>query len=173
MARTVKPKGALPPGEVAHAEISPCETYRYLLSRSWGDGPHIVFFALNPSTANHERDDPTVRRFRGFAKQWGWAGFVVGTLYAFRTDEPAVMKRAQRAGIDVVGPEWARFVVPIVCTAEKVVCVWGDGCEPTRSAKVLAWLRKLGVPLFSMARTQRGEPGHLLYLSSNTELVAL
>ena len=50
--------------------------YRYWLEREVAPGlPGILdFICLNPSTADAETDDPTVRRMVGFARQWGTAG---------------------------------------------------------------------------------------------------
>jgi hypothetical protein len=53
------------------AVISDCGRYRYSLTRSWADGDNrVVFVMLNPSTADAEVDDPTIRRCIGFAKAW-------------------------------------------------------------------------------------------------------
>ena len=48
--------------------------YRYSLTRRWASGGDTVAFVLlNPSTADAERDDPTIRRCMGYAKHWGCA----------------------------------------------------------------------------------------------------
>lgn len=52
------------------AVISDCGRYRYELGRRWDDGPLLEFDMLNPSTANAERNDPTIVRCVGFAKSW-------------------------------------------------------------------------------------------------------
>jgi len=45
---------------------------RYWLSRIWDvNKPCIAFIGLNPSTANAEKDDPTIRRVISFATKWG------------------------------------------------------------------------------------------------------
>ncbi|WP_131822315.1 DUF1643 domain-containing protein, partial [Mycobacteroides chelonae] len=59
------------------AVISADGLYRYELHRSWRAGPVVEFIMLNPSTADAEVDDATIRRCIGFAKQWGYGALVV------------------------------------------------------------------------------------------------
>lgn len=49
---------------------------------------------LNPSTADENVDDPTIRRCINFAKDWGYGGMYVGNLFAFRTAYPKELKEA-------------------------------------------------------------------------------
>jgi len=59
------------------AIFSPCREYRYSLWRKWGGlfAPdykgYVMFIGLNPSTADENRDDPTIRRCIAFTKAWG------------------------------------------------------------------------------------------------------
>ena len=46
----------------ATAIFSDCGRYRYLLKRCWTEGPISVFIGLNPSTADADSDDATVRK---------------------------------------------------------------------------------------------------------------
>ncbi|CAD6561280.1 DUF1643 domain-containing protein [Paraburkholderia sabiae] len=75
------------------AVISPCGTYRYLLTRaaeSLSPMKSTALFAmLNPSTADATLDDPTIRRCREFAKLWDCDGLAVANLYALRTADTA------------------------------------------------------------------------------------
>ena len=66
------------------ADISPDGLYRYTLGRTWGDGDTCVFIMLNPSVADAESDDPTIRRCRGFAEALGCGSLLVANLYAYR-----------------------------------------------------------------------------------------
>ena len=70
------------------AIISPCGRYRYRLDRRWGDGRTMGFIMLNPSTADAENDDPTIRRCIGFAKREGCDAIAVVNLYALREGRP-------------------------------------------------------------------------------------
>lgn len=56
------------------AVISECTRYRYKLTRRWdGANPMLPVCMLNPSTADHEKDDPTIRELTHFATLWGMA----------------------------------------------------------------------------------------------------
>ena len=80
-------------GTHCSAELSPCRTYRYTLTRRWGAGSYAMFIGLNPSTADETQDDPTIRRCIAFAKAWGHDALVMTNLFAFRATDPADMKR--------------------------------------------------------------------------------
>lgn len=115
------------------ADISPCRTFRWTLTRTWSrEGGRVCFIGLNPSTADHRVDDPTVRRWTHFAQTWGYGGFTAVNLYPFRSASPAEC----RAWADWQnnGPDWyARdalwhaeaVVVREAKAAALVVACWG------------------------------------------------
>ena len=72
------------------AVISDCQRYRYWLERDRGERP-LVFVMLNPSTADAEVDDPTIRRCRRFASDNGYTGIIVVNLYAFTRQRGAML----------------------------------------------------------------------------------
>lgn len=74
------------------AHISKCGRYRFKLTRVWQDNkPLLVTCMLNPSTADAERDDPTIRTLTGFGKAWGYGGLMVVNLFALRTPSPQAL----------------------------------------------------------------------------------
>ncbi len=86
---------------------SRCSHYRYSLSRTWNESlQRIVFIGLNPSTADAQHDDPTVRRCIGFARRWGYGGLTLVNLFAYRTTEPAELKEVD----DPVGLDNDRWI---------------------------------------------------------------
>src|SRR5207247_8521841 len=68
--------------------------YRYSLWRAWSAyHPRIAFVLLNPSTADEQRNDPTIRRCMGFARAWNVGSMVVVNLFAYRaTDYRELLK---------------------------------------------------------------------------------
>ncbi len=71
------------------AVISECGKYRYQLWRIWDETlPLVLWIMHNPSTADADVDDPTIRRCINFTKSWGYGGLYVGNLSAFRATNP-------------------------------------------------------------------------------------
>lgn len=120
------------------ATISPCGRYRYDLWRRWDTGPLLGFVMLNPSTADADVDDATVRRCIGFARREGCAGIVVRNLFCLRSPKPKVLAAALKAGDDVIGPDadlWLRELADNVFGVRWIVAAWGAGFA-TRAANL-------------------------------------
>jgi hypothetical protein len=86
------------------ADLSPDGVYRYSLSRSWDfRGGNLNIIMLNPSTADHEVDDPTITRCVERAKRLGFGGLVVTNLFAFRATYPVDLASARDPVISGAG----------------------------------------------------------------------
>ena len=143
------------------AVYSPCESYRYLLTRAWGAGPRALFIMLNPSTATEVQNDPTVERCERRARTQGFGGFRVCNIFASRATDPRVM----RAAADPVGPLNDRAILDSIPWADQVICAWGThGAHLDRGAQVEALLRTMGTPLWHLGLTRDGHPKHPLYI---------
>lgn len=140
------------------AAFSECGQYRYELTRRWGAGPVATFIMLNPSTADAEQDDPTIRRCVGYARRWGCGALVVVNLYAYRATSPADLWTAS----DPVGPDNDWRLSAATGAPGPLVAAWGAHARPDRIAAVLA-LPGMGV-LEALATTKSGQPRHPLYL---------
>lgn len=152
------------------AIISNCGQYRYMLQRD-GDltatrGP-AVFIMLNPSTADADLDDPTIRRCRSFAQTWGCNGIKVVNLYALRSTDPAGLW----VHADPVGPENDNWLTRIALSADEVVCAWGANAEAPRAAEVANMLRAAGIRLKCLGTTKSGAPRHPLYIAAAQPLI--
>jgi len=146
------------------ATLSGCRRYRYSLSRCWDSAlPTVLFVGLNPSTADALRDDPTVRRCVGFARDWGFGAMTLANLFALRSTDPAQLWTAN----DPVGPDNDDWISQLVESAAKVVAAWGaHGGLNDRDRRVL----KLLPEVYCLGRTREGHPRHPLYLARVTEL---
>lgn len=145
------------------ATFSPCRIYRYKLWRIWDAATrYVLFLMLNPSTADETLNDPTVDRCEHRARKDGWGGLVVANLFAIRTKDPVIMKKA----VDPVGPDNDRIIRDAVYRAGLVVCAWGvHGTHRGRDQEVLKMIRDVGstVP-HHLGLTKHGHPRHPLYL---------
>lgn len=140
------------------AHFSRCRSWRYALWRRWDhERPWVLFVALNPSTADETRDDPTIRRCIGFARDWGYGGLCVANLFAWRATRPEDLKAAR----DPVGPRNDRWLGRLAREAELVVCGWGNhGRFMDRSRRVRGLLGRT----HALRVNDSGEPAHPLYL---------
>jgi len=141
------------------AHFSRCTTFRYALWREWNAGqPKLLLIGLNPSTADAARNDPTIRRCIGFARDWGFGGVWVLNLFAFR----ATYSNDLKAAADPIGPRNDEWIRRVARTADRVVAAWGnDGGFMQRSTRVRGML---GDRLEAIRLNAGGEPAHPLYL---------
>jgi hypothetical protein len=146
----------------ASAWISEDRAYRYALLRSWEYGTGFVaFVGLNPSTADENTDDPTIRRCIRFAKDWGYSGLLMANLFAYRATKPKDMMSAK----DPVGPLNDRYLQTISTKAGLVIAAWGaDGGWRGRDKQVRAMVP--GMKCLHL--TKDGHPGHPLYLPASS-----
>jgi len=147
-----------------HAELSACGNYRYAISRVWDSQlSRVLFICLNPSTADADLDDPSLRRCIRFAQAWGYGGVVMGNLFAFRATRPRVLSDVQ----DPIGPENDRWLTRLRAASEVAVAAWGNrGALQDRARIVTARPGKL----YCLGRTASGAPRHPLYVSGTTQL---
>lgn len=146
------------------AVLSDCGTYRYLLTRTWDETqPAVGFIMLNPSTADANEDDPTIRRCVGFAKAWGYGGIKVRNLYALRSTDP----KALRSHADPHGPDNYKYVEAAVDDA-LTICAWGANADPIDSRGLIDALLGWGGKPHHLGLTKGGFPKHPLYLRADT-----
>lgn len=131
--------------------------YRYSLDRSWDVArPVMVWIMLNPSTADHEIDDPTVQACMDFARRNDCGGITVVNLFGFRSPSPQVMHAAK----DPVGPKNDTFLKRVLVKGAQQ----GDlvGGHQGRDKEVRRMIKEWGVKLMCIGRTKDGHPKHPL-----------
>lgn len=155
-----------------NAVISECGTYRYWLERGEAAAPYVAWVLANPSTADAELDDPTVRKARGFTERWGYKRFVFVNCFAGRSTKP----KGLLAMSDPVGPENYMAVGKALGGAALIVVAWGNAIVPALRPKIkpikhlLAVWQSHGNPAQCLGYTQDRSPRHPLMLAYSTPL---
>ena len=156
------------------AKLSKCKAYRYKLSRdinSPGDRV-IAYFGVNPSTADENIDDPTVRKWRGITERNNGNKFIVGNVFAYRSTDVRELTNVQ----DPVGSEDQKHILDVINEADILVPCWGSRKKLPKELWVnldnfMALLLQSGKPVFCFGKTVSGDPKHPLMLGYDTELV--
>jgi hypothetical protein len=143
--------------------------YRYSLGRQWqAQGPEIAFVMLNPSRANAECDDPTLRACIQFAQRWAYGSLVVVNLFGYCTAHPAELRTVS----DPVGPENDRYLMAAVGRSHRVVLAWGnDGGFGGRDRTILHKLKAHSSKLTCLQLNRSGQPRHPLYIRRDLPLI--
>lgn len=163
------------PGEGTYfkktAHISDDGVYRFSLVRVWDERkPRLLFVMLNPSTANADQDDPTIRKCVGFAKRLGYGSIEVVNLYAYRATDPKDLwaQPAERRNV----PENDKAIRVAAGRAQTIVCAWGaHSRELARESEVLRIIYELTESRYCLGVTTKGKPCHPLMLPYETKLV--
>lgn len=149
---------------VGGAHFSECRKYRYYLWRVWDvEKPLILFIGLNPSTADENMDDNTIRRVKRFARDWGYGGVYMMNLFAWVTPYPEELPLAK----DPLGDNnyWLKDVSG---KCKDVLCAWGSFPEAAARAKEVHAMFPRALALIV---NKDGSPRHPLYVPAKTKPV--
>jgi len=135
--------------------------FRYSLHRIWDyEKPLVMFVGLNPSTANENDDDPTIRRVRRFASDWGFGGFYMVNCFPMVTPKP---EELQTVNFDI-------NLMKVKSVSEKcseVIFTWGNFKEvPEHSADEI--MAGMFPNAKCLGKNANGSPKHPLYLKADT-----
>ena len=141
--------------------------YRYTLKRDFqcGNGA-CIFICLNPSTADENTDDNTVRRAMNYAKDWGYRSFYMGNLYAYRSTDRRKMKTQGHKAVGDYNQTWLKELVKFGNQdGNIVVAAWGsDGDVFGGASWILDYVKQSGYKMYYLRLNKGGEPAHPLYL---------
>jgi len=153
------------------AGISECGLYRYWLTRAWvraGEIPKLLTFCmLNPSTANADVDDPTIRRCMGYARREGCNSLRVVNLYAYRSTAPKAVWEQP----DPVGPDNEEALTLALTLPGAVICAWGKHARPLEVDRFRHLVAHLDRPVVCLGTNLDGSPKHPLYLRADSPLI--
>lgn len=160
-----------------HAMLSDCKRYRYTLTRVFDlklkTKKQLLICMLNPSTADANIDDPTIRKCIGFAKHRGHKGFVVVNLFGFRATDPKQLSDAvDPIGVDNDIAISLRIHIMLLDRSVddiEVLCAWGTEGPQIRVDKIMRIFNSIGLKTFCLGKTKDGHPRHPLYVPYSQE----
>jgi hypothetical protein len=149
--------------------------YRFALRRDWTDeltlftdavrGPqHALFIMLNPSTADAEKNDPTVAKCIRLSQRWGFGALEVRNIFPLRSTDPSRLRK------ELHDPKITKrnMLAIAECLNDPntgiIVAAWGNhGSYLQRAVMVRDVLAKSGVPVYCFKISDQGQPVHPLY----------
>ena len=148
------------------AVLSDCGRYRYLLRRVWDHSRmRALFVMLNPSTADAEVDDPTIRSCARLCRSWGYGSFEVVNLFGWRATDPKALTKAE----DPVGPDNDGVAERAIQRCDVAICAWGaNGMARGRARPMLGLISSFRPAAFCLGKTKDGAPRHPLYIKTGT-----
>lgn len=150
--------------------LSDCEQYRYRLWRQWDDSrPALGFIMLNPSTADHQVNDPTITRCMQRAQAGKYGRLEVVNLFPLRSTDPdGLLAHAEPLGREDTANG---AIMDAIDRCSRVICAWGaHKAAPARAVEVLRIIRMCGRGnlLYHLGLNQDGTPKHPLYVAAKT-----
>ena len=165
------------------AIFSDCKQYRFLLTRKIDTGffntseKNITFLMFNPSTADAEEDDPTIRRVIGFATREDCTNIKIVNLIPFITSKPSALNLNTAFGTG----EYIFTLINTLVSSDKIVVAWGAIGEKypdifqtalKNIAQTMGRKKELlySGKFFSLGTTVGEHPKHPLYIKADQPL---
>ena len=143
------------------AKFSIDKKHRYELSRHLDlSKSDILFIMLNPSIANEDIDDPTIKRLISFTREFKHGGFFVANLFTYITPYSKTLDTS--IGLTKLN---LKTIKNLVNKVDKVIYAWGNSIKEPQELKNLVKNPKC------FGKNLNGTPKHPLYLSSNSKLI--
>ncbi|WP_354677475.1 DUF1643 domain-containing protein [Cupriavidus plantarum] len=150
--------------------LSDCEQYRYRLWRRWNrEQPALGSLMLNPSTADHLVNDPTITRCMQRALAGKYGGLEVVNLFALRSTDPdGLLSHTAPLGDRPDRNEAA--IMDALDRCAIMICAWGTHkAAAARATEVLRIVRMCGAGsrLYHLGLNKDGSPKHPLYIAAS------
>lgn len=150
---------------IKDAKLSDCGKHRFWLYRCWeekeDDFMELMLIGLNPSTANADNDDPTIRRIIGLAKSNGYDAILMTNLFSFITAYPSELdyQTIDELNLQVLKANGS--------SAADVCFCWGNFDVKGKEKPIIEMFPNA----LCFGKNKNGSPKHPLYLKADTELV--
>jgi len=149
------------------AVFSTDRLYRYRLARRWDTGSGIVtWLMMNPSIADEQIEDNTIKRCIEFSNRFGYAGLEIVNMFGLISTNPIALVLHP----EPVGPGNDQAILDAAAVSQCFICAWGALPKPSmvaRARRVSRMLHAAGTNLHVLAVTKGRSPRHPLYLEPN------
>lgn len=158
------------------AIFSPCRQYRHLLTRDWQaplweDCRYALWIGMNPSTADAEHDDPTIRREIYFTTRLGFSRLVMANVMDYRATHPKDLLSSPAP----CSQENLPHIVNAAKGSAMIIVAWGrlpPALRPyARAAEDAVRTVDPARPMFCLGLTKDGAPRHPLYVRAAAPIV--
>lgn len=122
---------------------------------------------LNPSIADADIDDNTIRKCMAFAKSWGYDGIIVRNLFNLRATDPRELYKVKNP----IGERSKAddLILSLFDDCQMVIAAWGaHGSLRDRDEEVI---QLTGTRLHYLRLTKYLYPAHPLYLPASLKPV--
>lgn len=147
--------------------------YRYILGTR-GQKP-LICIGVNPSTAEPDRLDNTLKSVERIALHNGYDSFIMFNVYAQRATRPADMERKRNESLHRANMEAFDYILSL-SSAPAVWAAWGSIIEQRDYLKpcvqdMIALGERRGARWYTAGkRSVKGHPHHPLYLKKDSAL---
>lgn len=154
------------------AIISPCGRYRYRLERdNLGGSRTATVIMVNPSTADAEQDDATIRKLKGFAARNDIGRIIVVNKLAWRATDVRDIAKV----VDPIGPDNDQHIAEAVRAADVVIVAWGPVSKlpvylRRRWLEVVRIIERHRTTIYALGTAKCGHPRHPLMTAYETPL---
>jgi len=121
----------------------------------------LLYVLLNPSTADENKEDPTLRRLIQFTMSNDYGGFYLANVYSLIATSPKEVYQSEKRN----HPDHKKRVNSVFSKITTVVYAW-DGKESTP-----LWLKEFQIAPYCFGQNKNGTPKHPLYLPKGTRLI--
>lgn len=150
------------------------DRHRLRLWRIWDeDFPLMWFIGLNPSTADAQQDDPTIKRCMNFAYANDCGGIQMVNLFTFRATDPDEMYAQDPDERNILGADDELKLCAAAGRSYAIaVAAWGAAAALPDVLNRVNEIKPFFAPgsLLCFSKTKHGHPRHPLYLKGDTEL---
>lgn len=141
------------------ASFSTGKVHRFFLCRVWDESlPVIMCIGLNPSTADHIKDDPTIRILVKVLTRLGYGGFYMTNLFTIVSSDPSILLKSPSSALFAADEYLLR--ISNECKNNVIFC-WGNFKQAQERSKEV-------INMFPVAKcfgyTKSGAPIHPMSL---------